>query len=128
MKNLKFHTIALLSLATLFFSGCIIITDDEHDDFFIPKADIEVHTYHSANHLSISGVEVTLYETFENAECYPHSAEVAQLFSNEGGIVTFSNLPVGREFFIRAQHTFNFQIGSVFLNESGIFIVDMRMW
>ena len=120
MKVLQLQALMLLGLVTLAFQSCIIIDDDIDDGIIIPRSTIEVNVTHSHDYQPLEGVEITLYETLEDAECYPHSIDVAKVFTDQYGVAVIEHLPVGRQFFIRAQHPFHFKISSVFIDRSGV--------
>jgi hypothetical protein len=123
----RFRNLPLLALLIGMFgmlgTSCIYI-DDNGPGPILQTGDLEVRVS-TPSGFAVRGAEVTLYYSYQDAN--QHRYPVATGYTDPYGVTVFRDLPVGETFYVRAQGSGVYSLGSVFLEFSGLWVLPMEL-
>ncbi len=123
MKAYRPFVLVALVLFSLFASSCIYV-EDNGPDVILQSADLEVRV-NTPSGFVIQGAEITLYQTYNDALDYRFP--IAKGWTDGYGVVIFNELPAGYPYYVRAQGSQAFSLGSVLIEHAGLWVIQMEL-
>ncbi len=123
MKALFNPGFAMLLLMAVFSASCIYVQDNGPVPI-VQSADLEVRV-NTPSGFVVIGAEVLLYQSYQDAlnARYP----IARGWTDGYGVVYFHELPAGYPYYVRAQGSRSFSLGSVFIEHQGLWVILMEL-
>ncbi len=120
-----FRPIGFLALALLgMFSSSCIYVEDNGPEVILQAGDLEVRV-NTPSGFVVQGAEITLYQTYNDALNYRFP--IAKGWTDGYGVVVFHELPAGFPYYVRAQGSQAFSLGSVFIEYAGLWVIQMEL-